>query len=296
MRLLVLANRKAGGAADEPALTAALGALRAGAEVEVADTGDAGALARALDRRAARPVVVMGGDGSLHALVDALHRRGELDSCVIGLIPLGTGNDFARSAGIPLIPRQAADIVLAGHERAFDLVTDDAGGVVVNAAHLGVGADAARAAGALKARLGKVAYALGALVAGVRAPGWRLRVEVDGAVVADGRARLLMIALGNGATIGGGTPVAPDANPDDGRVDVVVSRAVGAIARMTFAVRIRTGAHVERADVTALRARTLAVRGPAVPLNVDGEVGEEITARTWIVQPHAWRLFAPPVP
>ena len=64
---------------------------------------------------------------------------------------------------------------------------------MVNAVHVGVGADAAAAAGRLKPRLGPLAYPLGALAAGVRSTGWRLRVVVDGRVVADGHRRSLMV-------------------------------------------------------------------------------------------------------
>ena len=79
--------------------------LREHGDVEVAATADQGELDGVLHRRGGRRVVVAGGDGSLHAVVAALHRRNELADAVLGLLPLGTGNDFARGVGDPARPR-----------------------------------------------------------------------------------------------------------------------------------------------------------------------------------------------
>lgn len=107
-----------------------------------------------------------GGDGTLHLLVAVLHARGELASRVIGLVPLGTGNDFARAVGIPLAAAEATRVVLQGSPHEVDLLTDDADGVVINTVHLGIGAEASRAGQPLKPVLGMLAYRIGALLAG----------------------------------------------------------------------------------------------------------------------------------
>ena len=82
----------------------------------------------------------------------------------------GHGNDFARGVGIPLDPMAAAQVILTGAARPVDLVTDDAGGVVINAMHVGVGADAAVQARPLKPYLRIASFAVGAVLAGARAP------------------------------------------------------------------------------------------------------------------------------
>lgn len=288
--MLVLSNAAAGGT-DAEAVDLAVSTLRAAAEVEhVATTGSAD-LDAALDRRDGRSVVVIGGDGSLHAVVNALWERSELREAVVGLVPLGTGNDLARGAGLPLDPAEAAGVVLSGTPRGLDLLMDASGSVVLNAVNIGIGAAAARQAAPLKSRLGRVAYAAGAVLAGVRERGWHLRVEVDGRTITDGSRRVLHIVLANGPTVGGGTSAAPDADPSDGFVDVVVSYAVGPVARLGYAARLRTGEHLVRADVRRALGRRILVTGEPFPWNADGEIGAPRRDGRWTVESEAWRLI-----
>ena len=294
--LLVVLNAQAG-AVHEEALEAVLTALRAGAEVEVARTASPQELGTALAGRGDSRVVVVGGDGSLHAVLNALHTADALDPAdPIGLIPLGTGNDLARTLGIPLDPVSAAGVVLSGAPERLDLFAEHGGrtgSVVANAAHMGIGAQAAGAAANFKEALGAVAYPLGAAIAGITAAGWGLRVEVDGVAVSDGEDRLLMVGVCNGRTIGGGAPLAPQASPSDGLADVVVCRAVGPVARVGFAAALREGEHLSRADVELVRGRQVSVSGEPFPLNADGEVTDNVPARTWIVRPGAWSALVP---
>lgn len=292
-RILVIANAKAGSGAEETTATVEE-ILSADADVTVVRPDGPEALAAVLADRHGREVAVLGGDGSLHLAVQRLYERGELDTTPLGLVPLGTGNDFARTMGLPLDPADAAQIIAQGNLRRLDLVVDDAGGVVVNAAHVGVGAEAGKEAKDLKPRLGKLAYAAGAAVAGTRAEGWRLGVAVDGRVVNHRRTRVLMVGIGNGISVGGGIKLAPDARPDDGLIDVVVSRALGPVARVAYAAQMAVGRHVNRDDVVAVRGREVRIAGEPVPVNTDGELGQTITRRSWRVLPHAWQLYAPP--
>ncbi|RJK94304.1 diacylglycerol/lipid kinase family protein [Vallicoccus soli] len=292
---LLLVRNAAAGTADDEAVGAALEVLRARAAVEVATTGSPGELCDLLRGLGGRTLVVAGGDGSVHAAATALRDEGLLDPArAVGLLPLGTGNDLARCLGVPLDPRAAAAVVLDGRDRALDLLEDDERGLVVNVVHAGVGAEAARQATAWKERVGAAGYALGAALAGARTEGWELTVEVDGRVVADGDP-VLMVALGTGTTIGGGTPLLPDARPDDGLADVVLVRAVGPVARAAYALHLRRGEHVDRDDVDVLRGRTVRVAG-GFPVNADGEVSGPYDERTWTVRPRAWALRVPAQP
>ena len=145
----------------------------------------------------------------------------------VGLIPLGAGNDFARGVGIPLDPAEAARLIASGASaRPVDLITDDAGGVVVNAVHVGVGA----AAQAFPAERGLSGWECGGRHTGPRlAPAHRARRVA----VASGRRRVLMAGLSNAPTIAGGTAVlGPTASPTDGVFDLTVSLATGPLARI----------------------------------------------------------------
>ena len=291
-RLLVVTNAAAG-TADEQNIAAAVAVLRAGADVRVEQCADPADLATLIEARDGRQLVLAGGDGSAHLLVATLHGRGELSpDNPIGLLPLGTGNDLARTLGIPLDAEAAASALLTGRARRLDLIVDDAGGVVVNVVHVGIGAQAAEQASALKDKIGKAAYAVGSAVAGVREQGWTLQVEVDGAVVHDGEP-VLMVGVCNGRTIGGGAEIAPDAEPDDGLLDVVVATSTGPLARLGFGVAMRSGEHVDRDDVQTFRGRRVTVSGEAFPANADGELHDPVESRSWTLLSQAWALVVP---
>ncbi|MQA87010.1 MAG: lipid kinase [Streptosporangiales bacterium] len=295
--MLVITNRQAGGAEDG-ALEAAAAVLRRDGKVSVVSCRSPQDVDAVLEGYPDEgTLVVAGGDGSLHAVVAALHRRGELARRRLGLIPLGTGNDFARALGLPLDVAAAAHVVRDGQVRELDLLADDAGGVAVNAVHAGAGARAALAAAPWKRWLGPAAFPLGGVLAGVTARGWRLRVEADGAVLADGSDRILMVGVANTPSIAGGTAVlAAHAAPDDGLADVVISYATGPLTRLGYALRLRHGQHTDHPDVSAAQATTVTISGEDFPINTDGEVGGPVGRRTWTVLPRAWRVLAPDRP
>jgi YegS/Rv2252/BmrU family lipid kinase len=288
----LIANAKAG-TQDETAVRAATAQLRRlDVDVEAVTTEDPDDLDATLAARAGRDVIVAGGDGSLHAVIEALARRGELPEPTIGLIPLGTGNDFARGVGIPFDAVEAARAFATGEPRQIDLIADDTGGVAVNAVNLGVGAEAARRADDLKPRFGKVGYAVGAVVAGLTATGLRLRVEADGRALADGSSPILQVGIGNGRFVGGGTALTPRADPSDERADVLVSFAVGLLRRLRYGVQLRRRAHLDRDDVVAARARVVRVSGEPFWCSVDGELVGPRTDCTWTLRPRAFTLAA----
>jgi diacylglycerol kinase (ATP) len=291
--LLLITNPDAG-SADEERLERALEVLRASADVEVTHTGNPGELDSVLHRRGGRHIVVAGGDGSLHAVVAALHRRHELADAVVGLVPLGTGNDFARGAGIPLDPAEAAQVVINGEVRPVDLIVDCLGEVVVNNVHVGVGAQATESARPFKRVLGRFGYVVGAAKAAVRPPFVRLRVEVDGHVVADFAHPILMVAIGNGSRVGGGARVTPQAEPTDGKMDVMVSFSTSLWAKLGYAVRFRMGTHHERDDVMYLHAESVTLSGQAFYCSADGELYGPERNRTWHIEPAAFSMPLPP--
>jgi YegS/Rv2252/BmrU family lipid kinase len=280
---------------DEETVQRVVEVLRGGdgRQVDVCQCGTQEELERTLDERDDETVVAAGGDGSIHQLVATLYARDELSRRTVGLLPLGTGNDLARNLGIPLDPTQAAQVIRDGGTRRLDLLVDDEGGVVLNAVHVGVGATAATYAARFKPFLKVAAFPLGAVLAGARATGWRLRVEADGELVTEDK--LLMVGLSNAPGIAGGSAqLAPDASPGDGRMELVISAATGPFARVRYALGLRDGAHKHHDDVLYTAVKSATVSGDEFLVNSDGEVSGPYTRRTWNLLPGAWQMIAPP--
>jgi diacylglycerol kinase (ATP) len=293
--LLLIAHAGAGGSNE---LVAALDVLHQRASVELCETSNPGELDGVLHRAGSRPIVVAGGDGSLHAVVATLHRRNDLAGKVLGLIPLGTGNDFARSVGLPLDPVEAAEALLSASPRPIDLVVDELGEVVVNSVHVGASAQASRHGAAWKERLGRfglgaVGYPIGAIRAAIRPSYLRLRVEVDGAVVTDVDRHVLMVAIGNGVSVGGGAELTPAADPQDGLADVLVSFAGSPQARLGYAFDVLRRRHPQRDDTIYLRGRQVSIHGEDFWISADGEVSGPERRRSWHVEPGAYSLLLP---
>lgn len=293
--LLLITNADAGNSDD---LGAALEVLRTRASVEVAETSNPGELDGVLHRAGSRPIVVAGGDGSLHAVIAHLHRRNDLAGKTLGLLPLGTGNDFARAVGIPLDPVEAAEALVLGSTRSMDLVVDELGEIVVNNLHLGASVLASARGATWKDRLGPfglglIGYPIGAVLSAVSPPATRLRVEVDGVVVADVDRQVLMLSIGNGASVGGGTELTPEADPSNGSVDVMVAFATDPLARLGYAIDLVRRRHVERDDVAYLRGTRVSVTGEDFWISADGEISGPERRRTWHVEPGAYSLLVP---
>jgi diacylglycerol kinase (ATP) len=303
--LLVITNSDAG-SSDEESLRQALGVLRGSASVEVQATSNPGELDGVLHRAGSRRIIVAGGDGSLHAVIAALHRRNDLKNAVLGLLPLGTGNDFARGTGIPLDIAEAARVILEGKPRKMDLVVDELGEVVVNGVHVGAGANASRrgarwkerlgSVGVGKLNLGKVGYPIGALLTAWNPPLVRLHVEVDGELVNDVDEKILMVAIGNGSSVGGGAELTPEATPEDGKLDVMISRATRPSERFMYAVRLGFARHHVADGATYLRGTSVSVSGGPFWCSADGEIYGPERQRTWHVEPEAYSMVLPARP
>jgi YegS/Rv2252/BmrU family lipid kinase len=289
--LLVVANASAG-SHEQEALDAALRVLEPETDVRVVTTETPDELDDVLRDLDGRSVVVAGGDGSLHAVVNALSRLELLGTTRLGLLPLGTGNDFARGVGLPLEPDDAARVLLAGHREWINLILDDEGTVVVNNVHLGVGAQASRQARRWKAKLGRLGYVVGAFAAGIRPRFVKVEVTVDDEPLTP-VSRVAQVAIGNGSTVGGGTKLIPGADPVDGRLVVIVSRAAGHLSRLVYLARLRGGSHHLMKEVTRVTGSEVSVEGEDFWTTSDGELSGPYRRRTWELRPDAVEMYLP---
>ncbi len=211
----------------------------------------AGELAREAQQRG-ETAVALGGDGLVGALADALKHT----SGVIGVLPGGRGNDFARVLGIPLHPVAACDVLAHGKVRALDL--GEAGATTfVGIASCGFDSVANRIANQTRLVHGNLVYAYGGLRALIS---WK---PATFELVIDSQPRTLVgmtVAVANSAAYGGGMMLAPDALLDDGLLDVVL---IGEASKLQFVRglhRVFSGTHVELPNVEVIRAREVQVR------------------------------------
>jgi YegS/Rv2252/BmrU family lipid kinase len=232
-------------------------------------------------------VVVAGGDGSLNAAAPGLVAA-ELP---LGIIPLGTANDLARTLAIPSDPAAAADVVLAGRTRALDLGSVN-GRPFFNVASIGLSAELARTlTTAEKRRWGRLGYATAGLRVLARARPFHARITHAG--VTD-EVHTLQIAVGNGRHYGGGNVVARDAAVDDGRLDLY-SLEFGSVWRLALMLNaFRRGAHGAAREVRTLTGTAFEVttRRPR-SVNADGELITKTPAH-FRVHPATLRVFVPP--
>lgn len=285
----LLLSNDAAGTADEERVAEVRRILAEGFDVTSVSTGTPQDLKRALSSFDGDQIVVAGGDGSLHVLINELARAGRLGDVVVGLVPLGTGNDFAGGVGISDDPLEAARACLHASPVDVDVIVADDGEHVVNAAHAGLGAVASNRAVAAKPVAGRLAYPLGAIQAGVTESAYDLQVTVDDELVHAGPALFVMVA--NGPRIGGGAHLCPGADPTDGMADVLVIDDVGRLERPGLGLDIQRGTHTDRDDVHVWRGRRVRISGQEVDHNRDGELLPGLADVTYSLHPSAWRLL-----
>ncbi|MFF8833389.1 diacylglycerol/lipid kinase family protein [Streptomyces sp. NPDC015131] len=244
--------------------------------------------ARELARQAAaegRTVLAVGGDGMAGAVGGVLSGTG----AVLGLVPSGRGNDFARALGLPADPAALAELLLHGEPAAVDTIRVDSaahdGVTVLGSVYAGVDAVANRYANHSRYLRGAASYYAG----GARAvAAWRpaaFRVTVDGAEPAERHGYTVVAA--NSGYYGFGRRIAPGARVDDGLLDVVIVRH--APKRLFFAMmnELKTGAHLRRPQVEVLRGKEIRIEADRdLPYGADGEVDAALPV-TVRVQPGA---------
>lgn len=272
-----------GKAAAEASLREAVGRLRdAGHRLDVRVTWEGGDAARlvaeALAQGSVDTVVAAGGDGTLNEVASALADAGDDASAlpVLGLVPLGTANDFARGAGIDGEAEDVLEAVLAMPVQAIDLLRVQAEGRCrwcVNLASGGIGTEVTlETPPGLKKRLGGLAYALTGLGHIGQSEPLPLSLRGDG-FAWDGDC--VVLAVGNGRHAGGGHVLCHRARIDDGLLDVTVlpSASEGTDWLALFGTALAEGGETALADA-AVQARLpwLEVRGEtSLGLNLDGE-------------------------
>ncbi|MEV0250978.1 YegS/Rv2252/BmrU family lipid kinase [Nocardia sp. NPDC050712] len=226
-------------------------------------------------------VICVGGDGLMNVMLEAVAQTG----VPLGLVPSGTGNDLARALGVPTdAPEAAADLAVAGKTRVLDLGRIEAAGAAPMwfATITGTGFDArvTLRANDMRWPKGPLRYtfaALAELTGGLSVP---YRIELTGVVpgVVDNPAGdtvldtdAVMVAIGNTRTYGGGMLICPDAEPDDGLLDITVVGAVPRLEMLKLLPALSAGKRIDHPAVTQYRSVAVTLTAEGAPATADGE-------------------------
>jgi diacylglycerol kinase (ATP) len=260
--------------------------------------GHASSLAEQAATDGARLVVVVGGDGTVNEAVNGLRRAGS-DGVELAILPRGTGDDFARTFGIPADFDRALEIAADGGARTIDigraryvsLEDSEEERYFVNFAGAGISGAIAKRGAATSRRLGaRLAYFWATIAVFARWKSSEMSLEIDGKRRV---AQLYEVIVSNGAYVAGGMRIAPEASPDDGLFETVL---IGDFTKAEFVAtfpKIYRGTHVGHPKVEILRARTVAVDAPSpLPVVLDGEQ-PGMTPALFEIVPNALRLRVP---
>ena len=230
--------------------------------------------------------VVMSGDGLIGQVGGALAGRG----ATMGLLPGGRGNDVARVLGIPSDLPGAVAVLAKGEEREID-VGEVNGKRFLGIASTGFDSVANRVANETRLIRGGAVYVYAALRTLAT---WR---PANFTVTLDGNEEYTVtgygVAVANNRAFGGGMFIAPDAELDDGRFDVVSSGDVGKLRFLANLPKVFRGTHVEEDEVTVRRAAAVEVSADRpFPVYADGEHLSDLPARLRVLE-RALRVIAP---
>jgi len=276
--------------------------LRAGVgEMDIVMTvapGDALRAAEQAAREGYEQLFVAGGDGTLNEVLNGVVQvQGALAAITFGLIPFGTGNDFAVALGLPEDADAAIDILLAGRTIETDVgVLNDRHFINVSAG--GFIAEVSSAVDpALKTIAGKFAYLIGGaqVLLDYEHVGARVRLAAEGRTV-EREISLEMFAVCNSRLVGGGRRIAPGAFIDDGLLDVCIVEEMPALEFVRLLASVPAGDHIEDERVAYFRARELDLEFTrTIKVNTDGEVLEAARCQ-YRIRPRAARFLAGEAP
>lgn len=239
-------------------------------------------------------VIVAGGDGTVGIAVQALAGT----EVVLGVVPVGTGNDFAAAFGLHVLDVPAAiGTVLSGGVRTIDLavVTDDAGASRHVATVLATGFDSLvnDRANRLRWPRGRARYTIAIFIEYLRLRRVSYRVRWTDAEGGQGVVEepLLMASVANTRSYGGGIPIAPQADPADGLLDLILVRPAGRLRLLRLLARVFEAQHENEPEVRIRRVTTARIEAVGVSAYADGDAAAVLPVTVSVARA-ALRVFA----
>ena len=273
MDVCIILNPNAGSAAQAESLHEAISTDPAVTLWETTPERPARELAAAALREGARLIVAAGGDGTINEVVNGL--AGNFAQARLGILPLGTGNDLARTLALPTDVQEAFRLLTSGPVRTLDVIRVKTAGGTVYGLNVAAGGFTGQVnevmTDELKATWGPLAYLLGAVSVLPNLTDYETFITWDGGP--EERIAALNSIVANGRTAAGGFMVAPTANPEDGLLDVVIVQSGSLVDLAGVAARLLVGNYVDSDLVLHRRVRRLRVAArPGMWFNVDGEL------------------------
>lgn len=258
---------------------------------ETTGDGDASNAARDAVGRGCDTIFVAGGDGTLNEAVNGVWQARALDRVRFGILPLGTGNDFAMALGVPTDITEAVKVLAAQRELQVDVGLVN-GRLFLNTSGGGYIAEVSVAVTPqLKTIVGRLAYLIGGAQALLDYEPVRATIRADPGEVRIGLG-LYAFAVCNSRLIGGGRLIAPDAILDDGLLDVCLIEAMSTVEFVNLARKVADGEHVNDPRVRYLQAASVTIElDRETRVNTDGEVMTATRAEYSVLR-RAARFFA----
>jgi YegS/Rv2252/BmrU family lipid kinase len=311
-RTVIIVNpRSAGGAAGKKwtQLADTIGRVLPFDEAITNHQGHATELARQALNEGADSVVALGGDGTINEVMNGFFDdKGEplpqASTATFGVIPFGTGGDFRRTLNLPHDVAAAAKVIAAGHIKQCDVgclhYTTAQGTpavrMFINIASFGVSGEVDRMVNNSSKRLGRLSFFVATARATLGYKNQRVSMIFDGNESSPVEATISTVAVANGQFFGGAMHVAPHAEIDDGKFDVVCMGDFGFGDLLTSGRRLYKGSHLSMDKVSSRRATTLRAEpiesGSRIELDLDGENVGRLPA-TFSMVPGALRLLVP---
>jgi diacylglycerol kinase (ATP) len=248
--------------------------------------GHAIELAKIAAKKGYDMVVSVGGDGTIHEIVNGLYASGYIKDNLLGIVSTGTGGDFIRTTGTPRKFEDACQRFLQPEQRTIDLgmVEYTKNGhkeerLFVNFAGMGIDSEIVRRTTQQYKKLGGLSsYLMGLLTSLVKYHNHKVSISVDGKTE---EARILTVIMNNGKYGGGGMYTAPQADLADGWLDVMVAGDLSKLEFLWSLPRLYKGTHLTHPKVATKKVKEIEIDslGEKLYLQADGELLGEVPAR-----------------
>lgn len=235
-------------------------------------------IARQLCEEGETEIIAVGGDGTFHQVLNGII---DVEKVNLGVIPCGTGNDFAKKLGFSSKdPVRCLDIILNGECKKTDFLVID-GLRCLNVLGAGIDVDVLKRYSEMPGR-GKIRYYISLVISLIKFKPYKIKVRIG---EREEEHNALIAACANGSFFGGGIPIAPQAEIDDGKIDVMIADCIRKIDILPMLIKLMKGKILDTGVAELIRAEEVEII-PSEPcaIQIDGEIYENLDFKVKIVK------------